>query len=433
MIFLAIFLFSFIQSSLIIFRIRGKVYEHRPNQTLEFYVYNVSVNFRTFNQIRIATNYSDYTLNMTCYDQREFSSFYRVYCNINLIDVYHGNYTLISYMHDGNLYYDYKNTFEVLSKDESTIDLLNVLANNTYEYKANQTLLLYFSNDHFNPGLLTMIELYNYTIGHQRVGIYCYPKFFWDYRLECSTDLSMTRAGTYQIRKIIYNNELLDVSRYISIYIKRIEDDLDLLYYEGTPYNESKIILKMHFNLPIDGYALRFTLKEKYSYDYYTFEHYMSYEYNSQVFNYTFDFSRIRPGNYILNFIYKNQQPEHTCKFDFVIYDRKKKLNFGLKNIFHNFNYVGMFQVGYLSFYGNISSDVIYINRISLCRDDSYIKYPLFVNNCTNAYNNKIEDSYEYRCYFSPEDTPQGMYRACEFYISSQVYPIYRNISVYLN
>ena len=200
-------------------QVSSVLYEKENNQEIIFLVPNFFIKPSNLKEIILKKEGKNelYPLNLKCDIKIDISIYSYIKCQIDLSEISHGFYRIISFSYDNKKYINKPLIpFVILKNDDKPkdIDLTNVLANVT-EYMDNQFIKLIFANSiNIIPQLIKHIEIENNN-EHYNIKLNCNNKLK-DNSINCLGDFKEVKANKYIIKKLNYNNKDINIMKEIS-------------------------------------------------------------------------------------------------------------------------------------------------------------------------------------------------------------------------
>ena len=251
----------------------------------------------------------NYKIKTKCFevDNKHYEN--SVKCEIDLVELAYGIYIINSFRYKNKIYLS-KVKIEILKKEKkiSNIKLINLWKEEIIEYRLFQSIKLLFDNK-INANIIKYIKIQSDAGKRYNINTRC---SIYEDKLYCSADFSV-KGGKYKIIYVSYGEEIITSKEDLFFDIKESIIHLKNAYNDfGAPIANSRhSMIQFTFDKNIEndyGYFIQFSFtnvkngKTYYSYDFRRVFGATGFS-NSERF--IFDFHKIPPGDYYINYVYK--------------------------------------------------------------------------------------------------------------------------------
>lgn len=231
-------------------------------------------------------------------------------CELDLSGISSGTYIISSFFYKKKMYFS-RAKIEISQSEKkiSDIKLINIVANNIYEYRKYQNLQLIFDKE-VEVDKLNFIEIITNTKKRYKININCY---IYNDELSCGSDISV-KGGKYKINYVRYGDAIIETKDDLFLNIKDNIINLQSAYncLGGSISNSRHNIICFSFddNCENDyGYFTEFSFTNVRTHKtYHSYDHRRVHDsgtgYSSGE-QFIFDFHEFEPGEYYINYVYK--------------------------------------------------------------------------------------------------------------------------------
>ena len=298
-------------STIKLIKAEGELKEYQRRQLITLSIESslkiVSKNLTDLIFIKDGKNYKIKTKCFEANNNKHFETL--VKCELDLVDLSHGIYIINAFKYRNKIYSS-KVKIEILKEEKkiSNIKLINLGKQQIIEYRSGQTIELIFDNE-VNYENINYIKIQSDSGKHFNIDTKCY---FYDNKIKCGAGF-FVKGGKYKIIYVSYGEEIITSKEDLFLDIKENIIHLQQAYNDfGAPISNSRHSM-IHFSFDENcendyGYFTEFSFtnvrtgKTYYSYDLRRVFGSTGYS-NSERF--IFDFHKIPPGDYYINYIYK--------------------------------------------------------------------------------------------------------------------------------
>ena len=408
--------------------INGDLYEYQKYQLLYIKVNRPIIPYRfsniTFKDfIRYQKRYYPRS---NCYEISTNNSIFA--CALDLSYIPQGEYILESFYYENEIYYNNISKVIIKGNKSEPIQLINVYTS-PFEFSYHQNISLIFSKNNFNFKYINSIWIYkkysNYSNFHE-IYLNCLNSEY-NYSIFCLGNFSNISSGDYIIKYWSYNHSIINVTKNIDFYVykKDVKHELKLLNIYGDVYSGQINNLSLYFNQNVTAYYFSYfflmDLKTNYTYNL-NFSCYKGRNYSCMEC--IFSFKNISPGDYLIDFTYKNK-----TYYSSVILNVKQNKTFNefeILNVYSNFKEYEDNQVVYFSFYGQYST-----NRLAyfVLSDEYSRKNVIQTFWCKNVVFQET-NKFDFNCRVNLTYVSSGTYSVSEYYIENKHYYSSKDIKI---
>ena len=240
-----IFIFSFLFFTLVstlenwklaISSVRGELYEFRKNQKATLTT-PCSAEHKELSSIILKSKdelTTIYDVNSNCYNGMDKSGITSLTCNVNLLNIPGGIYSIKGFVYKNQTYDNTLNTYFSIRENTFKDIRLTRIEGNTTEKSENQKLILYFDNDitSLNMKKFTHLSLSCWR-GMAHPTLDC-KYFIGQTGLFCISDFTGTYYYTHELLGVYYMNTLIKANNGTTITPKKCPGDIYLSKIEGN-------------------------------------------------------------------------------------------------------------------------------------------------------------------------------------------------------
>ena len=231
-------------------------------------------------------------------------------CELDLSGISSGTYIISSFVYKKKMYFS-RAKIEISQSEKkiSDIKLINIVANNIYEYRKYQNLQLIFDKE-VEVDKLNFIEIISNTKKRYKININCY---IYNDELSCGSDISV-KGGKYKINYVRYGDAIIETKDDLFLNVKDNIINLQSAYncYGGSLSNSRHNIICFSFDENCEndyGYFTEFSFTNVRTHKtYHSYDHRRVHDsgtgYSSGE-QFIFDFHEFEPGEYYINYVYK--------------------------------------------------------------------------------------------------------------------------------